>query len=36
MGALPTESDSPAAAARGSADTIRAEQATAADGVAIA
>ena len=36
LGALPTEPDGAAAATRGSADSIRAEQTTAADGVSIA
>ena len=35
MGALPAESDGPAAATRGSADSVRAEEATAANGVPI-
>ena len=36
MGALPPEPNGPAVAARGSADSARAEEATAADGIAIA
>ena len=36
LGALPAEPDGPAITARGSADTVRAEQTTAADGVSIA
>jgi hypothetical protein len=36
IGALPTESDGPAVTARGAADSARAAQAAAADGVAIA
>lgn len=35
MGALPTEADGAAAATRGSAGSVRAEQSTAADGVPI-